>query len=130
VPFAAGQKLLVEAIPPARTRSNDDLSIECCDGDICLKGHRISLGLFLEESFRLNDWAAVQARFSTLELAETDRLITLVEANGPLMLLHPQAQAQFEESLYAFQPCGPSPKELCQRAADRGIPLPSERECR
>ncbi|HUE69790.1 MAG TPA: hypothetical protein VMP01_02780 [Pirellulaceae bacterium] len=126
VPFTAGQKLVVGPLPAAPGDVGEELPLESCDGDIRLKGHRISLGLFLEEYFRLKDPAAIQARFSTLEPAEIERLIEFVEANRPLMLVHAQAHTQFAKTLFASMPKGPSLDELRQRAAARGIPLKSE----
>ena len=126
VPFAAGQKLVVGAVPTSPDVAGEDLPIESCDGGIRVKGHRISLGLFLEEYFQLKDPAAIQARFSTLAPEEIERLIKFVEGNKPLMLVHLQAHRQFEETLYARMPRGPSVDELRQRAATRGIPLKSE----
>jgi hypothetical protein len=126
VPFAAGQKLVVGPLTAATGNVGEDLPIESCDGDIRLKGHRISLGLFLEEYFRLKDPAAIQARFSTLEPFEIERLIEFVEANRPLMLVHAQAHTQLAETLFASMPKGPSLNELRQRAAALGISLKSE----
>lgn len=125
VPFAAGQKLIVDPMPAAGT-ANDDLPIESCDGGIRIKGHRISLGLFLEEYFRLKDPAAIKARFSTLEADEIERLIKFVEANRPLMLVQAQAHTEHAELLDACGPRGPSLDELRQRAAERGISLKSD----
>ena len=122
--FAQGQKLIVEPMPAGP--ANDDLPIESCDGGIRIKGHRISLGLFLEEYFRLKDPAAIKARFSSLEAAEIERLIKFVEANRPLMLVQAQAHTEHAELLDACGPRGPSLEELRQRAAERGISLKSD----
>jgi hypothetical protein len=126
VPFAAGQKLVVGPLPAAGVATGEDLPVESCDGGIRVKGHRISLGLFLDEYFRLQDPAAIHARLSTLEPAEIDRLIKFVEANRALMLIHLQAHRQFEEELRTRLPQGPSLDELRQRAAARGMRLKSE----
>src|SRR5687767_7867361 len=126
VTFAPGQKLIIEALPETES-AREELPIESCDGDIRIKRHRISLGLFLEEYFRLPDPASIAARFSTLEAVEIERLIKFVEAHRPLMLLHAQAHTDQAELLYAFGSRGPSLEELRRRAAERGISLPSDR---
>jgi hypothetical protein len=119
VPFAAGQKLIVGPTTPA-----NPLPVEFRDGNIRLKGSRISLAIFLFEFFRDRSPAALGERFSTIDSQQIAELIAFVEANEPFLRMYHDAEQEQAEAFFTQERRGPSLETLRQRAKERGINLP------
>lgn len=119
VPFAAGQKLVVGSAPAA-----DALPVEFRDGNIRLKGSRISLAIFLDEFFRNRSPTALADRFGTIDPQQIAELVAFVEANEPFLRLYHQAEQEQAEGFFTEERRGPSLDALRQRAKERGINLP------
>lgn len=119
VPFAAGQKLVIGS-----ASSTDALPIEFRDGNIRIKGSRISLAVFLDEFFRDPSPAALADQFGTIDANQIASLVAFVQANEPFLRLYHEAEQQQAEAFFTAERRGPSLETLRQSAKESGINLP------